>query len=448
MSISAIDPKNPERRFVTMGRAMRAQEKYTASHITTSGVSLMPEAWYLEKKTQAPNQDDLWEYWMRWYLSQDMDNTVIQLEATMTKLDTIPLVYVPRPASSAPVSSEESSSDSVSGSDSNSGSGSDSGSGSVSSGSSSAVSVSSASSSGSASSSSTSDSSSITSSSTKPVKSGSESSLPPLPEGIKANPGRLTVTMNGQQITATPKDILAWVCQRECGWMGEQAIMAQAVAVHSWILNQQGTGIAAPKVAGTLPSSKVQDAVAKVADVVLSGDGKAPAFTPYFPVAANGTNTPDTVWENKRTYLKTVESLPDQNQDNWRRIVTLEKNKVAELLMQNGGVDVAEIEQPEKWVSDLKKNDGGYVKSLKLGDTTVSGSKMWLEILLENGKPLLGSPAFEVEYDGKNFIFTSFGVGHGCGMSQVGMESMANNGSSYKQILEHYYPGATFISWT
>ncbi len=33
------------------------------------------------------------------------------------------------------------------------------------------------------------------------------------------------------------------------------------------------------------------------------------------------------------------------------------------------------------------------------------------------------------------------GFGHGVGMSQVGAHQMAGRGSSYKEILQHYYRG-------
>lgn len=41
------------------------------------------------------------------------------------------------------------------------------------------------------------------------------------------------------------------------------------------------------------------------------------------------------------------------------------------------------------------------------------------------------------------FVFTSYGWGHGVGMSQEGAISMAKNGSDYKRILAAYYPGTT-----
>ena len=44
---------------------------------------------------------------------------------------------------------------------------------------------------------------------------------------------------------------------------------------------------------------------------------------------------------------------------------------------------------------------------------------------------------------GGKFVFKVYGYGHGVGMSQNGAIAMAKSGSSYEQILTHYYPGTT-----
>ena len=53
----------------------------------------------------------------------------------------------------------------------------------------------------------------------------------------------------------------------------------------------------------------------------------------------------------------------------------------------------------------------------------------------------LPSVAFEVEYDDGEFIFITYGYGHGVGMSQWGAYSMAQQGDTYKDILTFYYTG-------
>jgi stage II sporulation protein D len=39
--------------------------------------------------------------------------------------------------------------------------------------------------------------------------------------------------------------------------------------------------------------------------------------------------------------------------------------------------------------------------------------------------------------------FTTYGFGHGVGMSQYGAQGMAKAGKTYQEILSHYYQGVT-----
>ena len=43
----------------------------------------------------------------------------------------------------------------------------------------------------------------------------------------------------------------------------------------------------------------------------------------------------------------------------------------------------------------------------------------------------------------QRFVFTGKGWGHGVGLCQVGAFGMARSGSTYEQILAHYYTGTT-----
>ena len=46
-----------------------------------------------------------------------------------------------------------------------------------------------------------------------------------------------------------------------------------------------------------------------------------------------------------------------------------------------------------------------------------------------------------LEWTGSGFLFTVTGSGHGAGMSQYGANVMARQGSDFREILLHYYPG-------
>ncbi len=58
-------------------------------------------------------------------------------------------------------------------------------------------------------------------------------------------------------------------------------------------------------------------------------------------------------------------------------------------------------------------------------------------------KPTEPTTADKTQNVSGKFVFTSYGWGHGVGMSQEGAIAMAKNGKDYKQILANYYPGTT-----
>ena len=58
----------------------------------------------------------------------------------------------------------------------------------------------------------------------------------------------------------------------------------------------------------------------------------------------------------------------------------------------------------------------------------------------------LRSPCFEVKFDGDAAVITTKGYGHGVGMSQYGANAMASQGSTWQDILSHYYPACEIVS--
>lgn len=81
----------------------------------------------------------------------------------------------------------------------------------------------------------------------------------------------------------------------------------------------------------------------------------------------------------------------------------------------------------------LSRTESGRVKEIKINNIVFFGAKIRNIFNLR-------STFFYVEIHNKNIIFTTVGYGHGVGLSQWGAEAMALNGSSYKEILAHYYP--------
>jgi len=59
------------------------------------------------------------------------------------------------------------------------------------------------------------------------------------------------------------------------------------------------------------------------------------------------------------------------------------------------------------------------------------------------GWQMIKSSRFDVTRNGNAFLFRGSGFGHGLGLCQNGSHVMAKRGMNYRQILNHYFPGAT-----
>ena len=80
----------------------------------------------------------------------------------------------------------------------------------------------------------------------------------------------------------------------------------------------------------------------------------------------------------------------------------------------------------------------GYVSAIVIGGEARKGTEARTAFGLRSAN-------FEVKYENGTFTFYVKGYGHGVGMSQVGAEYMANQGSSYDEILAWYYPNTTLV---
>lgn len=274
-----------------------------------------------------------------------------------------------------------------------------------------------------------------------------EPTAEPTPEPTQApSSGTITVTMNGVRQEMDLVECLAMVARNELGPNAPyEAYKAQIVATHSWILNQGG----APSVSGLEPSENIRNAAREVANQLLTYGGSV-AFTPYFASAAFGTNSSQEVWGGARPYLVNVDSPYDKDYaSNWQNTRTYYKAEVVARAQDRLGVDLnAYSDNPEDWFGDIQKNSSGYVTSMRLGTATISGRDLREKVLNNVNGKTLRSAAFDISYDSgaEAFNITTYGYGHGCGLSQYGAWGYAANGWGYADILAHYFPGTTLES--
>ncbi len=168
---------------------------------------------------------------------------------------------------------------------------------------------------------------------------------------------------------------------------------------------------------------KIREAVEDVSGKRLIFDGKT-ALTVYHAVSPGKTNTAEEVWGSNIPYLISVDSTFDKLSPDYKKAFTFKKDE----FLKTAGLE----SESEKLVTEKSKN--GRVKYVKSGKAKISGGEITKMFNLPSGN-------FEIQNNKDEIIITVSGYGHGVGMSQYGANYMAENGSTYKEILSHYYAG-------
>ena len=97
-------------------------------------------------------------------------------------------------------------------------------------------------------------------------------------------------------------------------------------------------------------------------------------------------------------------------------------------------------DDPSKWLIVTEYEGGNYVKEVLIdGKYTATGIQIRENVMSYK----LKSASFEVSYSDGQFTFTTYGYGHGVGMSQNGANFLAKQGYTFEDILKFYYPGIT-----
>ena len=100
--------------------------------------------------------------------------------------------------------------------------------------------------------------------------------------------------------------------------------------------------------------------------------------------------------------------------------------------LQNFGLTPAE--ETADYFKDAVTTKAGTVLKIKVLGKEFTGEE------IKNAFSL-PSACFTVSFKNNSFVFTTKGEGSFLGLSRTGAEYMAQNGSSYTQILSWYYPG-------
>lgn len=250
---------------------------------------------------------------------------------------------------------------------------------------------------------------------------------------------------SGSYVTGPALDIVA---RATCGeiWniFPDEAVKAQAVAVYTYIKKNNLNGNY-PTVALRAPGDVYQ----RIYDLTESVLGEAVYYNGtmiqscYFASSCGYTNSSLQAWGVDYPYLRSVDCPLDgtAGDPNWGVVKQFTSADMKQRVANSLGINLTG--DPSQWfkiTSVLCDKPMGYVTGLSIGGVkTISGEKMRNSVM----KYSIKSPAFTITYDKATDLFTitTYGYGHGVGLSQYGAKAMAENGYTYKQILQHYFQG-------
>ena len=230
-------------------------------------------------------------------------------------------------------------------------------------------------------------------------------------------------------------DLVCRIVANEMGsWTNQDALKAQALAAYSYVKYQNSQGRTPSVGLSSSVSSAIKKAVSAVEGEMITYNGRV-AYTTYYAISSGRTNNAADVWGGHYDYLVSVDSSIDKEATNYKKKYTFTEDEMAELLEDK--LDISLEGDPEDWIDIRGYNDGDYVTSVRIdGQKTITGRYLRESVLG------LRSAAFDCEYDDGRFTITTYGYGHGVGMSQWGAYLYATEkGWDYQEIIEHYYPG-------
>ena len=180
--------------------------------------------------------------------------------------------------------------------------------------------------------------------------------------------------------------------------------------------------------------NKIKEAVDETSGQVLSYEGELVLYPQFFSTSSGQTENSEDVYLGEIPYLRSVASTGEESAPKYTSDKTLKISDFVYLLNSNFTNLNVTVENIKNNFSIKSSSAAGGVIKLNINNVEIRG--------VDFRKALsLNSTNFTYEFNGDYITFHCKGYGHGVGMSQLGANAMAKNGSNYEEILKHYYSG-------
>ena len=144
----------------------------------------------------------------------------------------------------------------------------------------------------------------------------------------------------------------------------------------------------------------------------------------YFSMSNGYTEESSLVFKESEPYLISVKSTWDnENINGFFKEVVMNKNEFCQKL---------NIPCDNLIINDVERSSSNRVNKIIINNMEFIGTDVRKKLDLR-------STDFNITISNDNVVISTYGYGHGVGMSQYGANGMAKEGYKYKDILKHYY---------
>ncbi|WP_230873917.1 stage II sporulation protein D, partial [Paenibacillus woosongensis] len=188
--------------------------------------------------------------------------------------------------------------------------------------------------------------------------------------------------------------------------------------------------------------AKLRRAVEQTKGIIMTYQGK-PITATFFSASGGYTENSEEYWSLKLPYLRSVPSPWDKSVNpSFKETVTIPLSELFNKLgLKESGLPAAASladQAAAPALFQIKSYTAGHnVKTIHISGQSFTGRELRERLGLRSAQ-------FAMTLDGDDVKITTYGNGHGVGMSQWGAQGMAKQGYTTTQILKHYYTGISF----
>ncbi|MEK3719102.1 stage II sporulation protein D [Paenibacillus sp. FSL H8-0034] len=179
-------------------------------------------------------------------------------------------------------------------------------------------------------------------------------------------------------------------------------------------------------------SDKLDQAIRETEGIVLTYDGK-PIEANFFSTSNGYTENSEDYWNTYIPYLRSVPSPWDRTlSPRFKETIELSAAALRNKLGISSTLSVSAGNGSGLQIIELSQ--GHRIKKLRIAGKAFSGREV-------REKLGLNSSQFQWSWQGDRLQITTFGYGHGVGMSQWGAQGMALEGRKAEEIVKYFYTG-------